>query len=187
MVRFALYFFAYAFVYILGMTLAPFLPAFAVMREGPVDNGHRTATEPRLPLWLAWFDTAYDNSLWGDAGWRLVHCPEHWDTYLGMVEWLWRNCACGFSWSVIAWPVAADEKFTIRGDLNLDKNQYRSGSFFIQSSRGAFQWRWVKMLGHVQLSIDAGWMLDVYVNDQGAKARHPRAAFGLQPQIKFKK
>lgn len=185
MIRFITLLLVFIPFYLFGMLVAPILPLFAVMREGPADNNNKTATEPRLPLWLFWFDTSYDNGLWGDNGWRTKHAPNIWGTWRGMVAWLWRNCACGFSWTVLAWAVTADETFTVTGDLTLDKNQNRDGFFSIKSSRGVFQYRWVKMFGRVNVSFEAGWLLDVYVKSEEAKAKHPRAVFMCSPQIKF--
>lgn len=185
MIRFLASLLVFICFYIVGMLVAPILPLFASMRDGPADNSNGTGIEPRLPLWLFWFDTSYDNSLWGDKGWRNKHAPNIWGTWRGMVCWLWRNCACGFSWTVLAWAVTADETFTVTGDLTLDKNQNRDGSFSIKSSRGAFQYRWVKMFGRVNVSFEAGWLLDIYVKDDAAKQKHPRAIFMCSPQIKF--
>lgn len=173
--------------YLLGMILAPFLPLFAVMREGPADNGNAVALEPRLPSWLYWFDTTYDNGLWGDHGWRTKHAPTSWGTWRGMVAWLWRNCACGFSWSVLAWAVAADETFAVTSSgcgLDLDKSHSAAGWFLIKSNRGGFQLRWIKTVGPVQFSFEAGWLLDIYVKDEANKIQHPKAIFMCSPLIR---
>lgn len=44
MLRFIVSLVAFVPFYLLGMLLAPFLPLFAVMREGPSDNGHGVAS-----------------------------------------------------------------------------------------------------------------------------------------------
>lgn len=75
---------------LLALLLAPVLPLFARDEYGFCDNANAMRTEPRLPSWLSWFMTP-DNSLYGDAGWRTEHCPDHWHDYWGMVQWLWRN------------------------------------------------------------------------------------------------
>jgi hypothetical protein len=41
------------------------------------------------------------------------------------------------------------------------------------------------MFGRVNVSFEAGWLLDVYVKDDAAKQKHPRAIFMCSPQIKF--
>ena len=176
-------------VYLLGMLIAPALPLFATMQEGPANNGGETAIEPRLPWWLYWFDTTYDNGLWGDKGWRTKHCPRFWGVYFGMVRWLWRNCAAGFCWSVLAHPVAADETFTVESSgcgLDLDKSHSRAGWFKITSSRGAFHYRWIKTVGRVQISFESGNLLDVYVKDETNKTREPLAIFCFTPALRLK-
>jgi hypothetical protein len=178
---------AYLAFFILAMLLAPVLPLFAQRRDGPVNNANNRAVEPRLPRWLFWFDTSTDNSLWGDAGWRTKHCPKYWNSYRGMVLWLWRNPACGFAWSVIARNVDSTETFTVKSSgcgLDLDKGRHQQGWFKIKSDRGAFQYRWVKECCGRQLSFEAGWLLDVYVKDKQAIHCQPKASFMFQPGIR---
>lgn len=188
MIRYLFLLCVYIPFYLLAMALAPVLPLFAELRSGPVDNNHDTGVEPRLPVWLSWFDTSYDNSLWGDAGWRTKHCKDHWDSYLGMVLWLWRNPAAGFCWDVLAARVPASEVLTVThsgNGLNVDKGQGTFGSFYIQSSSGYFQYRVVKKLwGNKAWTFDAGWLLDPYVNDASARMAQPKALFQFQPQIR---
>lgn len=187
MARLILYVAALCVSWAVGMLLSPFLPLLAVMRDGPSDNGNASELAPRLPLWLSWFDTSYDNSLWGDQGWRSKHAPAAWGTYWGMSRWLRRNCACGFAWSVLAWPARRLSELTVASSgcgLNLDKSHSRNGWFFIKSGDGAFQLRWVKTFGKLQISLDAGWMLDVYVKDPATFDRHPRAVFMCAPLLR---
>lgn len=178
---------AYLLFFIVAMLAAPVLPLFAVMRDGPADNGHKTAVEPRLPGWLFWFDTSTDNSLWGDSGWRTEHCPDHWNSYWGMVLWLWRNPACGFSWSVIAHAVDLAETFELTSSgcgLDLDKGRGQQGWYRIRSDRGAFQFRWVKEWRGLEFSFESGWLLDVYLKDSQAVQYQPRAIFMFEPTIR---
>lgn len=178
---------AYLLFFIISMLMAPVLPLFASLRDGPADNANKRAIEPRLPRWLFWFDTSTDNSLWGDTGWRTKHCQDHWDTYWGMVQWLWRNPACGFSWSVIAHAVDLSETFKVTSSgcgLDLDKGRYQQGWFKIVSDRGAFQFRWVKEWRGLQFNFEAGWLLDVYLKDRQAIHYQPKAIFMFQPGIR---
>ena len=173
--------------YLLAMLVAPILPLFAEMRNGPIDNNNGYGVEPRLPIWLSWFDTSYDNGLWGDHGWRTKHCPKYWQSYLGMVLWLWRNPAAGFCWSVLARDIHATEQFTLKDSgngLDVDKGQGKYGWYFITSDHGAFSLRWCKRVASKVLSFEAGWLLDVYMKDRDAWHKHPKAAFQFQPQIK---
>lgn len=190
MTRYLLLLSIYIPFYLLAMLLAPVLPMFAELRDGPVDNANGQGVAPRLPTWLSWFDTSKDNSLWGDEGWRIKHCPAYWNTYLGMVLWLWRNPACGFCWSVLAFDVKPDEFFHLSHSgnyLEVDKGSGHYGWYFIRSSGGAFSLRWCKKVGRKVLSFEAGWLLDVYLKDYAARQRYPRAPFQFQPQIKTAK
>lgn len=193
MTRYVLYLLVYLVVYVVAMLIAPLLVLFGRMEEGLCDNANKTLTEPRLPRWLYWFSTNEDNSLWGDTGWRTMHCPKYWGAYWGMVGWLWRNAACGFGWSVIAHRVSAGETFTVETseecDLSLDKSQWRTGWYKIRSSSGAFQFRWVRVVnGRYRFDFEAGWLLDPYVrNMESAMREHPRATFMFQPGFRRKK
>lgn len=186
MPRYISYCVVYILFFILAMALAPVLPMFAVMRYGPADNAHRYAIEPRLPAWLFWFDTSTDNSLWGDNGWRTLHCQKRWNTYWGMVLWLWRNPACGFAWSVLARSITPDDFFgsTSSGcGLNLDKGRGQQGWFHIRCTNGAFQYRLVRKIGPCEVSIETGWLLDIYLKDFRQKAITPKAVFQCQPRV----
>lgn len=78
MFRYLMLLLAYLVMFIVSMLVAPLLPMFALMRAGPADNANKAEVGPRLPAWLFWFDTSTDNSLWGDTGWRTLHCPKRW-------------------------------------------------------------------------------------------------------------
>ena len=146
---------------------------------------------PRLSNWLSWFDTSYDNSLWGDHGWRTKHYPNYWQTYLGMVLWLWRNPAAGFCWSVLSRKSLLDDAYTVShsgNGLDVDKGHGKYGWYFIRCARdGAFSLRWCKQVGPKVLSFEAGWLLDVYVKDAQYAKQAPLATFQFQPQIKTAK
>lgn len=188
MFRYLISLVVYLLFFILSMLVAPVLPLFALMRDAPADNANKTEVAPRLPAWLFWFDTATDNSLWGDTGWRTLHCPKRWGAWAGMVCWLWRNPAAGFSWSVIAHAVDLAETFELTSSgcgLDLDKSNGKQGWFLIRSDRGAFQFRWVKVFGRLQLSFEAGWLLDVYLKDDKAIERLPRAPFSFSPLVRW--
>ena len=173
--------------YLLAILLAPLLPLFAEMRDGPIDNNNGYGVEPRLPKWLSWFDTGYDNSLWGDQGWRTKHCPRHWQTYFGMVLWLCRNPAAGFCWKVLSFGITKEDTFVVKYSgnyLDVDKGQNKFGWYYITSSSGAFSLRWCKRVGNRVLNFEAGWLLDIYIKDESAKQTHPLATFQFQPQLK---
>lgn len=168
-------------MWVSGMLLAPVLPLFRITREGPTDNSNGTIVGPYLPDWLFWFSTNYDNSLWGDAGWREIHCKDDWQTHWGMTKWLWRNCVSGLGWSVLAHKVSVDETFTLTHSglgMDIDKSRDNEGWFLVKSSTGAWHYRSVKIYGRIKLTMETGWLLDVYVKDRiGAQEKHPRTIY----------
>jgi len=146
---------------ILGKTLWPILPIFAVNRYGPVDNNNGTAVEPRLPTWLAWFDTP-DNSLWGDTGWRTIHCPDNWNTYKGMALWLLRNSSVGFSRTVLARTVH-QEDIKWSGNPHIQADQNITGVFKANDGKGTWQYKRVFPLFGKYIGLNFGWNIDPMV------------------------
>lgn len=147
----------------LGALLWPILPWFFVDRLGPVDNANRYAVEPRLPTWLAWFDTP-DNSLWGDHGWQTIHCPKDWNTYWGMAKWLRRNRSIGFSRSVLARHVfQRDIHYTGNPYISADQGVY--GVFKANDEHGTWQYKRVFPLLGKSIGLNFGWLLDAMVKD----------------------
>lgn len=177
----------YIVFYLSAMLLAPILPAFAYMQYGWSNNHEEEKVEPRLPKWLNWYMTP-DNSLYGDQGWRLQHCPHHWRDYFGQVLWLWRNPAAGFCWSVLGGRIDGDTLFHVKDSgsgLNVDKGQGAFGWFRITASTGLFQCRIVKHLwGEKAWTFDYGWLLDPYVKDDHLYFHQPTALFQFQPQVR---
>jgi len=154
---------------LLALVLTPVLPLFARSRMGPVDNNHGQAKEPRLPVWLAWFDTP-DNSLLGDPGWRATHNGGYWS----QVAWLYRNSLYGFKWGPIAAPMGAERH--IHGDPSINRNNGHYG--ILRISMGPYwQWKCVKPIGRSGYCwmINLGWMLD----DAGQQ----RALFMFSPRL----
>ena len=162
---------------VVAKLLSPVLPMFARPAEGWCDNAHHWAVEPRLPGWLAWF-MMDDNSLWGDAGWRTIHCQNHWDSYLGMVLWLWRNSACGFSRSALA-RYARPMDMVAHGDPDIDAAAGRFGTFRATAIGGPFRapyqpgqsrlWQYktaFPLVAGWALQINLGWMMDHALADK---------------------
>lgn len=146
---------------ILGKVLWPILPIFATKREGWCDNGAHWFNEPRLPLWLAWFDTP-DNSLWGDNGWRTIHCEDNWNTYLGMALWLLRNSSVGFSRTVLARTVR-QEDIKWSGDPHIQSDINRCGIFKASDGKGTWQYKQVFPLFGKFIGLNFGWNIDPMV------------------------
>lgn len=147
---------------VLGAILWPILPLFFVDRLGPIDNNNRYAVEPRLPKWLSWFDTP-DNSLWGDDGWRAIHCPD-WESYWGMAKWLRRNRSVGFSRSVLARYVYR-QGIKYEGDpyISVDRGQY--GVFKAKCRFGAWQYKRAFPMFNKSIGLNFGWNIDPMVKD----------------------
>lgn len=105
-----------------AMTLIAFLfvnwwaPLFTI--QGEVSDRGVTFIGPKLPTWLAWFDT-FDASL--DAG-----LPEgQVGTYWTRVKWLYRNPAYGFGyWAIgakfnpLEWKVEQYEILDVHNNVN---------------------------------------------------------------------
>lgn len=148
---------------ILGKTLWPTLPIFATYREGWSDNGSRWFNEPRLPLWLSWFDTP-DNSLWGDTGWQTIHCKDKWNTYWGMALWLFRNSSVGFSRTVLAKKIfRQDVKYS--GDPYVSSTNSIYGTFKATDNKGHWQYKKVFPLLNKNIGLNFGWQIDPMIKD----------------------
>src|SRR6185369_16465594 len=121
MIRWLFYLLALIVMTIVAWIVTPILPAFAKPRMGPIDNNHGQAVEPRLPLWLAWFDTP-DNSLLGDSNWKATHDGGYWS----QVQWLYRNTLYGFKWGPLAAPMS--EPRIVTGDPLINRNNGHFGT-----------------------------------------------------------
>ena len=101
MIRYLAYLIAYLAMLCVAIVVTPFLPAFATIRVGGINNDDHQGAGLRLPLWLSWFDTK-DNALTGDEAFERSH-PQ--STYWDMVLWLYRNPLYGFKWDVLGYPI----------------------------------------------------------------------------------
>lgn len=174
---------------LLAWLVAPILPLFARSEYGFCDNANRMAVEPRLPGWLSWFMTP-DNSLWGDAGWRTEHCPNHWDSYLGMVLWLWRNPAYGFEWSgPLCAHIMPDAMVKYSGDPGVqNRPRGKAGYCFtrIFNPDGTAYWHLYLVApvgGGYCLNINLGWKLKTYAEDPTRTQTGPRALYCFSPRV----
>ena len=157
MIRYLVFLIASLLVEVVARIIAPVLPAFATMQPGKTDNNNSFATEPRLPRWLAWFQTP-DNSLWGDTGWRTIHYPNY-DSYWGMVRWLWRNSATGFARSVLARGVfLRDVKYTGNPKVTAE----RPGIFDTFRATDGSTWQFKKAfpLWGKNIGFNFGWQIN---------------------------
>ena len=167
--RWALYLLISLVLQVVVWVITPALPLFAVQRLGFSDNASRLSTDPRLPLWLAWFDTP-DNSLLGDSRWRAEHSGGYWS----MVGWLYRNSLYGFKWTVLAMDVQDTQ--IIVGNPDIGYQRSRFGILRIRQPNGAWQFKIVKpILGKI-FEGNFGWLLD--------DTTKQRALFMFSPRIK---
>lgn len=148
---------------VLGKLLWPFLPMFAEKRYGPINNNNGFGVEPRLPLWLSWFDTP-DNSLWGDDGWQKIHCVNEWNTYKGMALWLLRNSSVGFSRTVLAHTVFQKD-IVYEGDPHISVDRGIYGTFKANDGKGTWQYKKVFSLFGKNIGLNFGWNIDPMVKD----------------------
>lgn len=157
---------------LLGLLLAPLLPAFRVQRCGWSDNHAYQVTAQRLPRGLSWFDTP-DNDLMGDS----AHCRRHAtsSSYWTMVCWLARNRTYGFKWGPLAAPMDAAAQ-QVTGNRSINRNNGQFGTLRI--TMGAYwQWKCVKPIGQTGYCwmLNFGWLLD--------DASQPRALFMFSPRF----
>lgn len=167
---------------LLGKILWPILPVFATDRLGPTNNDNEHGIEPRLPTWLSWFDTP-DNSLWGDDGWRTIHCPKDWHTYKGMALWLLRNSSVGFSRTVLARTVH-QENICWSGNPHISADQNIAGLFKADDGKGTWQYKRVFPLFGKFIGLNFGWNIDPMVKDLSEVAScHHKVSFKIKEKV----
>lgn len=125
---------------ILGVILAPILPAFARPMMGWCNNHSYQAIEPRLPSWLNVFMTP-DNSLYGDASFQILF-PK--GSYWSKVHWLWRNPAYSFALRYIN---TLENKPILYGNDNIKDNDNAVAGWCFVKCAGLFQFTWVQPIG----------------------------------------
>jgi hypothetical protein len=173
---------------LLAWIAAPVLPIFSTMQMGACDNNNRQEIEPRLPAWLSWFMTP-DNSLWGDGGWRTEHCPD-WNSYWGMVKWLFRNPGYGFEWNgPLCAVISKLATVSFTGDTAIQNGPHgKEGYCFtvITNPDGTRYWHLylVKVIGGGYcLNINLGWKLKTYAEDPERIKTQPKAMFCFSPRV----
>ena len=173
MIRWIIYLIAAMLFDVVAIVLSPLLALTARDRVGPIDNNNGTAIEPRLPVFLSWFDTAEDNSLLGDSAHKLRHANS--SRYWQMFCWLVRNHGYGFRWSVLAAPMD-HFKLLFDGDVKINRNNGRYG--VLRASMGSYwQYKRVTPIGQTGYCwmLNFGWLLDDTSQD--------RALFMFSPRI----
>lgn len=168
-------YFTYLVVYLVFQVFAwiitPLLPLFNESRLGPIDNANQVGIEPRLPRWLAWFDTP-DNSLLGDNTWKQIHTNSYWS----IVAWLYRNSLYGFKWTVLAASINTGRIFDGNTQIN-----YKGPIFGTLKVTCGKYWQLKTVIPSKIFSgkcwvLNFGWLLDD-VNQQ-------KALFMFSPRLK---
>jgi hypothetical protein len=170
-------------VTVLGILLASILPAFAVERDGWLNNGSEWDKGWYLPNWLSWFQTP-DNSLDGDDGWK----TEHWQfryklpvkicTYVGRVGWLLRNPGQGYGVVYLAGnPIYG----TFTGNLGVNDSPGVEGQCVIHV-QNLFQWVWVRKIGNSNKCVyfNMGWNIKGVINN--SQYKHT-ATYTFSPRV----
>ena len=170
MKRWVWYLFVSLIMQVVAWIITPLLPAFASPRMGKSDNGNKEAVGPRLPWWLAWFDTP-DNDLDGDHNWRKAHPA---GSYRDHLRWLFRNSLYGFKWTVLAAPMDRD-RVVFDGDRTINYHTRQFG--VLRVSMGEYwQYKRVSPIAFGWcLLMNFGWLLDDL--DQ------PQALFMFSPRL----
>ena len=143
---------------LLGILLAPLLPLLATDNYGWLDNQSSWGRGPRLPIWLAWFQTP-DNSLDGDASFQAINPP----SYLSNVKWLLRNPAYAFALRYLV-PEYHTE---VRGDKTIRDNDNAKAGWCLVRANGLFQFTLVHRIFSFKrcIYVNMGWNVRGLVDD----------------------
>ena len=170
---------------VLAFIIAPVLPFFATVQDGPLNNANEYGPGMRLPKWLGWFMTP-DNSLEGDYGWQHEHAqwrfklPTPLANYVGYVGWLWRNPAYAYGMTYINGTVPP----TYSGDPTIGDNDTAKEGWLLVHAGGLFQYTCVKRIGKTQrcFYVNLGWNVRALV-DAGNRRNPYRATLVFSPRL----
>ena len=170
---------------IIAFVIAPVLPVFATVQDGPLDNGTGYGPGSRLPGWLGWFMTP-DNSLEGDYGWQHEHAqwrfrfPAPVAAYIGQVGWLWRNPAYAYGMTYIDGTVPP----SYSGDTDIGDNDTAREGHLLVHTGGLFQYTLVKRIGSTQrcFYVNLGWNIRALISS-GNRRNPYRATFVFSPRL----
>lgn len=155
MLKYIIYLIIYILLQIITYIITPILPLFAVNRLGWSDNHNALRIEPRLPLWLSWFDTP-DNSFGRDGNFMSKWSEGYWSKVFG----LYRNSLYGFKWTVMGARIVSDRVF----DGNPQVNYHEPVYGLLRVSCGKY-WQYKKVvpskifIGYCWV-LNFGWLLD---------------------------
>jgi hypothetical protein len=129
-----------------------------------------------------------DNSLYGDKGWREEHCVDGWNTYFGMVQWLWKNPTYGFDWTVLAAEIDPHSFLwtSPKSDPQVQNRPVGKEGFcfvLLLNSNDQLYWglTYVKRFGTSKrcLYINAGWKLKTFAENKDRLNTETKAQFVL--------
>lgn len=172
MIRWSCYLIVAMLFDVVAIVLSPLLALTARDRVGPVDNNNGAAIEPRLPVFLSWFDTAMDNSLLGDSAHKMRHANS--SRYWQMLCWLARNRGYGFRWTVLAAPMTPVD-VVFDGDAKINRNNGRFGVLRVRMD-SYWQYKRVTPIGQTGYCwmLNFGWLLDDTDQDKALFMFSPR-------------
>ena len=162
---------------ILALIMAPVLPLLASQQEGWLDNHSSWGVGPRLPVWLAWFQTP-DNSLDGDATFQTLNGTGYWSK----VKWLIRNPAYAFALRYLVPPYSA----TFSGDKTIKDNDNAKAGWCLVHANGLFQFTLVKRILSSSrcIYVNIGWNIRGLVDDNVVDKPNPwQATFVFSPRV----
>lgn len=160
---------------LIAMIIAPILPLFARIKDGPIDNNAAYGPGPWLPKWLWWFQTP-DNNLWGDHTFQTLNGQSYWS----QVKWLWRNPAYAYGVQYIDGLSPA----IWSGDREIKDNDNAKAGHLIVKAAGLFQYVLIVPIGFSRcFMVNLGWNIRGLVDPKFAPPRRYEATFVFSPRI----
>lgn len=160
---------------LIAMIIAPILPLFASIKDGPFDNGGGYGPGPWLPKWLNWFQTP-DNNLWGDHTFQTLHGHTYW----AQVLWLWRNPAYSYGIQYIDGLAPA----VWSGDREIKDNDNAKAGHLLVKAAGLFQYVLIVPIGFSRcFMVNLGWNIRALVDPNVIPKRRYEATFVFSPRI----
>ena len=161
---------------LVAIILAPVLPLLASEQAGWLDNHAKWGVGPRLPTWLAWFQTP-DNSLDGDATFERLNGISYW----AKVKWLWRNPCYAFAIRYLTNPYYT----VVKGDKTIKDNDNAKAGWCLVHANGLFQFVSVTPIGNSRcIYCNFGWNVRALVDDNyQPKPDLYQATFAFSPRL----
>lgn len=161
----------------IAIVIAPILPLFARIKDGPLDNGGGYGPGPWLPKWLFWFQTP-DNNLWGDSTFQHINGQSYWS----QVKWLWRNPAYSYGIRYVN-GFTTDKSWS--GDNTIKDNDNAKEGHLLVKAAGLFQYVLVKRIFSTNrcIYVNLGWNIRSLVDPNVPPKQVVEATFVFSPRI----